>query len=294
MSINPALTLVRKNRSFQGTTYRFSHLSKCLGNLEATFSIFIPDSATPNKKVPVVYYLSGLTCSDLNVTEKAGYQRVASALGLAVACPDTSPRGAGIPGEEDEWDFGVGAGYYVDATQDPWRKNYNMYTYVTSEFPALLGESFQQIDTNNCSVMGHSVGGHGSLTVALKNPGKYKSASAFAPACNLSETPWGFKAFGRFFGDDDKSRWKEHDACCLAQKYAGPALDVKIDVGFEDFVYVNAPVDQLRCRQFRDVAAGNPNVHLDLNERPGYDHSYFFVATFMEDHLKFHAEHLKN
>ncbi|KAF4736609.1 hypothetical protein FOZ63_008245 [Perkinsus olseni] len=264
MSINPALTLVRKNRSFQG------------------------------EWVPVVYYLSGLTCSDLNVTEKAGYQRVASALGLAIACPDTSPRGAGIPGEQDEWDFGVGAGYYVDATQDPWKKNYKMYTYVTSEFPALLGESFQQIDTNNCSVMGHSVGGHGSLTVALKNPGKYKSASAFAPACNLSETPWGFKAFGRFFGDDDKSKWKQHDACCLAQKYAGPALDVKIDVGFEDFVYVNAPVDQLRCRQFRDVAAGNPNVHLDFNERPGYDHSYFFVATFMEDHLKFHAEHLKN
>ncbi|KAF4756785.1 hypothetical protein FOZ63_019770, partial [Perkinsus olseni] len=186
------------------------------------------------------------------------------------------------------------AGYYVDATQDPWKKNYNMYTYVTSEFPALLGESFQQIDTNNCSVMGHSVGGHGSLTVALKNPGKYKSVSAFAPACNLSETPWGFKAFGRFFGDDDKSKWKEHDACCLAQKYAGPALDVKMDVGFEDFVYVNAPVDQLRCRQFRDVAAGNPNVQLDFNERPGHDHSYFFVATYMEDHLKFHAEHLKH
>ncbi|KAF4665445.1 hypothetical protein FOL47_004602 [Perkinsus chesapeaki] len=291
MSVNPSLELVRKNRSFAGTTYRFKHQSECLGGLDATFSIFIPDSATPSHKVPLVHYLSGLTCSDLNVTEKAGYQRVASALGLAIACPDTSPRGAGIPGEADEWDFGVGAGYYVDATQEPWSKNYNMYTYVTEEFPQLLKASFEQIDAGNCSVMGHSVGGHGSLTVALSNPGKYKCASAFAPACNLSETPWGTKAFGRFFGDN-KGEWKKHDACCLAEKYSGPKLDIKIDVGSEDDQYLKAPVDQLRCREFSQVAEGNPNITLDFNERAGYDHSYFFVSTFIEDQLRFHAEHL--
>jgi len=217
--------------------------------------------------------------------QKAGAQRVASEHSIAIVTPDTSPRGLGIPGEEDSWDFGTGAGFYVNATAEPWSKNYQMYDYILKELPAVLRGLEKNLDVDTASVFGHSMGGHGALIMALKNPDKFKSVSAFSPVCNPSKVPWGQKAFSNYLGANEED-WKQYDATELVSKYSGPPLEVLIDTGSDDdFLKV-----QLHPWTFEEAAAGK--VQLISNLRVGYDHSYFFIATFVEEHIKFHAKHL--
>ncbi|KAM7298685.1 putative esterase D [Ixodes scapularis] len=245
------------------------------------FAIFLPpkSEAAP---VPLLYWLSGLTCTEQNFIQKAGAQKYASELSLAIVCPDTSPRGCNIEGEEDSWDLGTGAGFYVDATQGKWKENYKMYSYVTKELPSLM-ENFP-VDTKRQGIFGHSMGGHGALTCALKNPGMYKSVSAFAPICNPVDCPWGKKAFSNYLGDDQKA-WEEHDATCLVQKYRGPPLMLLVDQGTEDGFLKD---QQLLPERLLEASQKN-GVGITLRMQEGYDHSYFFIATFIEDHLKHHA-----
>ncbi len=218
--------------------------------------------------------------------QKAGALHYAGEHDIALVTPDTSPRGLNIPGEEDSWDFGTGAGFYLNATQDPWSKNYKMYDYIMTELPTVLRELNKNLDVDNASICGHSMGGHGALTLALKNPTSFKSVSAFAPICNPSKVPWGQKAFTNYLGTNEEE-WKQYDATELAANYSGPALDVLIDTGTDDeFLKV-----QLHPWAFEEAAAGK--LHLKSNLRVGYDHSYYFIGTFIEEHIKFHAKHLK-
>lgn len=217
---------------FGGKLLKLTHQSKTLG-CEMPFNIFLPPQVTTNKlhKAPLLIYLSGLTCTPDNCTEKGFFQHGASEHGIAILYPDTSPRGIGIKGEDESYDFGTGAGFYVDATADPWSKNYKMYSYIKDELPQTVASEFEQIDTSRTSITGHSMGGHGALTLFLKNPGKYKSVSAFAPICNPLKAPWGEKAFKGYFGEKDwQSQGAEHDATELVKKWKGEALDILIDV----------------------------------------------------------------
>lgn len=282
-----ALRTVKSNKAFGGWVKKFAHNSKETGT-EMTFSVFLPKEIE-SKAVPVLYYLSGLTCTDDNFTQKAGAQRAAAEAGIALVAPDTSPRGAGVPGEDDGWDFGTGAGFYVNATTDAFKKNYRMYSYVTSELRELIESEFN-VDKNLRSVTGHSMGGHGALIVALKNPGLYKSCSAFSPICNPINCPWGVKAFTGYLGEDDKSAWANYDASELAKTYAGPNLPMLVDQGAGDEFYESK---QLLPESLGAAAAENPSVDLNLRMQEGYDHSYYFISTFMEDHVKFHAKHLQ-
>lgn len=275
-----ALTLVSSNKCFGGLQKVYSHFSSTL-KCTMKFAIFLPpkSEAAP---VPLLYWLSGLTCTEQNFIQKAGAQKYASELSLAIVCPDTSPRGCNIEGEEDSWDLGTGAGFYVDATQGKWKENYKMYSYVTKELPSLM-ENFP-VDTKRQGIFGHSMGGHGALTCALKNPGMYKSVSAFAPICNPVDCPWGKKAFSNYLGDDQKA-WEEHDATCLVQKYRGPPLMLLVDQGTEDGFLKD---QQLLPERLLEASQKN-GVGITLRMQEGYDHSYFFIATFIEDHLKHHA-----
>ncbi|XP_002415084.4 S-formylglutathione hydrolase [Ixodes scapularis] len=275
-----ALTLVSSNKCFGGLQKVYSHFSSTL-KCTMKFAIFLPpkSEAAP---VPLLYWLSGLTCTEQNFIQKAGAQKYASELSLAIVCPDTSPRGCNIEGEEDSWDLGTGAGFYVDATQGKWKENYKMYSYVTKELPSLM-ENFP-VDTKRQGIFGHSMGGHGALTCALKNPGMYKSVSAFAPICNPVNCPWGKKAFSNYLGDDQKA-WEEHDATCLVQKYRGPPLMLLVDQGTEDGFLKD---QQLLPESLLEASQKN-GVGITLRMQEGYDHSYFFIATFIEDHLKHHA-----
>ncbi|CAN7943268.1 unnamed protein product [Ixodes pacificus] len=275
-----ALTLVSSNKCFGGLQKVYSHFSSTL-KCTMKFAIFLPpkSEAAP---VPLLYWLSGLTCTEQNFIQKAGAQKYASELSLAIVCPDTSPRGCNIEGEEDSWDLGTGAGFYVDATQGKWKENYKMYSYVTKELPSLM-ENFP-VDTKRQGIFGHSMGGHGALTCALKNPGMYKSVSAFAPICNPVDCPWGKKVFSNYLGDDQKA-WEEHDATCLVQKYKGPPLMLLVDQGTEDGFLKD---QQLLPERLLD-ASQKSGVGITLRMQEGYDHSYFFIATFIEDHLKHHA-----
>ena len=202
-------TLLSEERCFGGWQRRYSHASSSCG-CTMTFGVFTPPQAE-TRRVPVVYWLSGLTCTDENMSQKAGAQRVAAQLGLALVMPDTSPRGHDLPGEKDAWDFGLGAGFYVNATQEPWKGKYNMSDYVSVELPSLLAASFSELDTGNAGIFGHSMGGHGALVLALRNPALYRSVSAFAPICNPTAVPWGVKAFTGYLGDEDKEAWKVSD-----------------------------------------------------------------------------------
>ena len=248
------------------------------------FSVFQPPQ-TQTGKVPVLYYLAGLTCNEETFAIKAGAQRVAAALGLVLVAPDTSPRGAKVAGETDSWDFGVGAGFYVDATLEPWAKHYRMYSYVTKELPALIADKFQA-DPLRQGIFGHSMGGHGALVCALRNPGQYKSLSAFAPISAPMRCPWGKKAFSGYLGEDHAA-WKEYDASELIRRgrFAGPIL---VDQGLADKFLSDQLYPEILEAACRD--AGQP---LTLRRQEGHDHGYFFISTFMEDHLRHHASQLK-
>ena len=260
----------------------YSHASKEIG-LEMKFSVFQPPQAKSGK-VPVLYYLAGLTCTEETFAIKAGAQRIAAELGLMLVAPDTSPRGANIPGEAQAWDFGIGAGFYVDATREPWAKRYRMYSYVTRELPALVEQEFPA-DASRQGIFGHSMGGHGALVCALRNPGQYKSLSAFAPIAAPMRCPWGKKAFQGYLGDD-QGIWRDYDASELLKRarFAGPIL---VDQGLADKFLS----DQLYPEVF-EAACLNAGQPLTLRRQEGYDHGYFFISTFMEDHLRHHALHL--
>jgi S-formylglutathione hydrolase len=248
------------------------------------FGVFLPPQAEA-RPVPLLYWLSGLTCTEENFIVKAGAQRVAAELGLALVVPDTSPRGLKIPGEDESYDFGTGAGFYVDATQAPWSRGYRMYSYVTKELPALIASSFP-VDGEKAGIFGHSMGGHGALTIALKNPGQYKSVSAFAPISSPMRCPWGEKALTGYLGAD-RAAWREYDATALLEErgWKGPAL--LVDQGTEDQFLES----QLKP-ELLEQACRRAGVPLELRLQAGYDHSYFFIASFIEDHLRFHARKL--
>lgn len=284
MTTPDELELISVNKSFGGWLKRYKHRSKTLG-CEMVFAIFLPPAAE-ERDVPLLWWLSGLTCTDENFTQKAGAQRVAAELGLAFVCPDTSPRGTDLPGEHDSYDFGSGAGFYLNAEQAPWNKHYRMYDYVTEELPALVREHFPL--NGREAISGHSMGGHGALICALKNPGRYTSVSAFAPIANPTQCPWGEKAFGGYLGDDRES-WKAWDACELIA--AGARVDeIKVDQGDADNFYQDG---QLRPEAL-EAACQDAGIGLTLQMRPGYDHSYFFIASFIDDHLRYHAHHLRS
>ena len=284
MTTSNELELVSANKSFGGWLKRYKHHSQVLG-CDMVFAIFLPPAAEEHA-VPLLWWLSGLTCTDENFTQKAGAQRVAAELGLAFVCPDTSPRGTDLPGEHDSYDFGSGAGFYLNAEQAPWNKHYRMYDYVTEELPALVREHFPL--NGREAISGHSMGGHGALVCALKNPGRYTSVSAFAPIANPTQCPWGEKAFGGYLGDDRES-WKQWDACELIA--AGARVDeIKVDQGDADNFYQDG---QLRPEAL-ESACQDAGIPLTLQMRPGYDHSYFFIASFIDDHLRYHAHHLRS
>ncbi|MGI9483005.1 MAG: S-formylglutathione hydrolase [Hyphomicrobiales bacterium] len=265
---------------FGGEQLQFTHKS-AVNDCTMTFSIYLPPQAKTGP-VPVVWWLSGLTCTDQNFVTKAGAQGYAAEHGLAVIAPDTSPRGDEVPDDpEGAYDFGLGAGFYVDATEGSWVKNYNMYSYITNELPKLVEQNFP-LDMSQQSIFGHSMGGHGALTIALKNPGKFKSVSAFAPIVSPLNCPWGHKALGGYLGDD-KEKWAEHDACALVAS-AGEKLRLFIDQGDGD----NFLEEQLKPHLLEEACAAADHP-LTLRMQPGYDHSYFFMASFIGEHLRYHA-----
>lgn len=273
------------NKMFGGYQKVFSHESSEL-KCTMKFGVYLPPAAESGK-VPVIYWLSGLTCSEQNFVTKAGAQAYASELGLIIVAPDTSPRGVGIEGEDDSYDFGTGAGFYVDATQEKWKNNYRMYSYVTKELPSLVDANFPTIPGRQ-SVMGHSMGGHGALICALKNPGMYRAVSAFAPICNPMECAWGVKAFTGYLGED-KTAWEAYDAVRLLEKYNGPPLELLIDQGKADNFLADK---QLRPENLMQ-ACTSMKYPITMRMQEGYDHSYFFIATFIESHIRHHAKFLK-
>ncbi|KAK4792000.1 hypothetical protein SAY86_022435 [Trapa natans] len=279
-------TEISSSYMFGGYNKRYKHFSPKLG-CSMTFHIYFPPSpSSPSHKFPVLYRLSGLTCSDENFIIKSGAQRAASNFGIVLIAPDTSPRGLNVEGEADSWDFGVGAGFYLNATQDKW-KNWRMYDYVVKELPAFLAENFPQLDTSKASISGHSMGGHGALTIYLKNLDKYKSVSAFAPIANPINCPWGQKAFTNYLGEN-RAEWEEYDATCLVSKFNNVPASILIDQG-EDDKFLK---DQLLPGNFQE-ACKKYNVPLLLRLHPGYDHSYYFISTFIDDHTSHHAQALR-
>jgi S-formylglutathione hydrolase len=275
------ISQISSQKSFGGWQKRYRHFSEAL-NCEMIFSVYLPPQATQGP-VPVLYWLSGLTCTDENFMQKAGAQQQAAELGLAIICPDTSPRGTDLPGEHDSYDLGSGAGFYVNATQAPWSAHYRMYDYVTAELPQ-LAEHELPLNGRRC-ISGHSMGGHGALVCALRNPGFYASVSAFAPVCHPSECGWGIKAMTAYLGDDRNS-WREYDATQLIQ-IAEEQLPILIDQGSDD-EFIS---EQLKPGSLEQAAICTHHP-LDVRLREGYDHSYFFIATFIGDHLRHHARAL--
>ncbi len=275
---------ISSNKSFGGWNKQYSHYSDVL-SCQMRFAIYLPPQVSSGKKVPVVYWLSGLTCTDENFMHKAGAQRVAAELGIAIVAPDTSPRGDDVPDDaEGAYDFGLGAGFYVNATQAPWDKHYRMYDYVVDELPKLVESMFPV--TQQRAISGHSMGGHGALTIALKNPERYVSVSAFSPISNPINCPWGKKALGNYLGEDRQS-WLAHDASEL-MKVSDSHLPALVDQGTsDDFL-----VEQLKPEAL-ESAAKVSDYPLELRLHEGYDHSYFFIASFIEEHLRFHAGHFK-
>ncbi|KAF2771045.1 S-formylglutathione hydrol [Teratosphaeria nubilosa] len=272
--------------SFGGKLLKLAHAAKST-SCQMKLNLYLPPSTSPTTPVPVLFYLAGLTCTGDNGAEKGFFQHAASKKGIAVVYPDTSPRGLGITGEDDTYDFGSGAGFYVDATREPWKHGYRMYSYITEELPGALFSHFQELDGSRVSITGHSMGGHGALTLFLKNPGKYKSVSAFAPITNPSQCEWGKKAFAGYFGDEDKRLWAEHDATELVARYKGDT-DILIDVGTGDNFYKQG---QLLPENF-EAAAKKAGKGVRVRYQEGYDHSYFFIATFADEHVEHAARYL--
>jgi len=275
-----------EHRCFGGVQRFIQHDSREIG-LPMRFSVFMPPQAAQGS-VPAVMYLAGLTCNEETFMIKAGAQRVAARLGLALIAPDTSPRGAGVEGESASWDFGVGAGFYLDATQAPWSTHWRMESYLVDELLPLVVQSLP-IDAQRIGLFGHSMGGHGALTLALRHPGRFRSLSAFAPICAPTQCPWGEKAFGGYLGAD-RSTWSAHDACELmtSQKAVPYPQGILVDQGLSDKFLA----EQLHPDLFETACAavGQP---LTLRRHEGYDHGYYFIASFVEDHLKHHAGLLK-
>ncbi|MBK4987670.1 S-formylglutathione hydrolase [Pseudomonas sp. S37] len=278
-----SITKISSQRSFDGSYNRFKHQSQVLG-CEMTFGIYLPPNMESRPSVPVLYWLSGLTCTDENFMQKAGAHRLAAELGMAIVAPDTSPRGEHVPDDVDKsWDFGHGAGFYINATEEPWAKNYQMHDYIVEELPALIEANFLVSDKRGIS--GHSMGGHGALICALRNPGRYLSVSAFSPITNPVKTPWGHKAFSQMLGDNIQ-KWREWDTCELMSN-AQERLPLLIDQGAEDeFLH-----SQLKPGSLSSIASRSGHV-ASIRIHHGYDHSYYFVASFIEDHLRHHASAL--
>ncbi|WP_350999760.1 S-formylglutathione hydrolase [Shewanella sp. TB7-MNA-CIBAN-0143] len=273
---------ISSTKAFGGWHKQYSHQSSTL-NCTIRFAIYLPPQAE-SQKVPVLYWLSGLTCTDENFMQKAGAQRIAAELGMAIVAPDTSPRGEGVADDTDgAYDFGLGAGFYLNATKPPFSQHYQMYDYVVNELPALIEAHFPV--TEQRSISGHSMGGHGALTIGLKNPHRYNSLSAFSPICHPMDCPWGIKAFRGYLGDDQQ-QWQQYDSCELmanSQQFVPTLVDQGSNDNFLD--------EQLKPQALVQVAK-DKGYPLELRMQPGYDHSYYFIATFIEDHLRFHAKHL--
>ena len=278
-----ALEQVSLNRSFGGEQGVYKHASAVTGT-EMTFSVFVPPYQ-PLAKLPVVWYLSGLTCTHANVTEKGEFRAACAELGLIFIAPDTSPRGEGVPDDPaGAYDFGLGAGFYVDATQSPFNRHYRMWSYLTDELPALIAENFPA-DMDRQSIMGHSMGGHGAITVALRNPSRFAAVSAFAPIVAPSQVPWGEKALTGYLGED-RATWRQHDAVALIEDGAR-VTGLLVDQGGAD------PFLEKELRpELLKSACEAAGIDLTLNLREGYDHSYYFISTFMADHLRWHAARL--
>ncbi|MCB1883867.1 MAG: S-formylglutathione hydrolase [Geminicoccaceae bacterium] len=272
-----------ENRSFGGRQLVLKHRSEATGT-EMAFSVYLPPQAEKGP-CPAVFYLSGLTCTWENVTTKAGFQRDAADLGLVVVCPDTSPRGLDLPGEHDAYDFGSGAGFYVDATEAPWTANYRMYSYVTEELPGIVRSSFP-VDMERVGVFGHSMGGHGALVTALRKPGLFRSVSAFAPICSPMRCPWGEKALSNYLGGD-RDAWRAYDATALIEDGCR-TKDILVDQGGAD----NFLEKELKP-ELLEAACARAGIPLTLRRQAGYDHSYYFIASFMPAHLRWHGERLR-
>jgi S-formylglutathione hydrolase len=269
------------NKSFDGWHKQYSHFSKTL-NCQIRFAIYLPPAAGVNKKVPVLYWLSGLTCTDENFMQKAGAQRMAAELGIAIVAPDTSPRGDDVA-DDAGYDLGKGAGFYVNASQAPWNRHYQMYDYVVNELPDLIEELFPVSDKR--SISGHSMGGHGALVIGMRNPQRYLSMSAFSPISHPMDCPWGKKALTAYLGTDE-STWQAYDASLLMRQ-ANEFVPALVDQGgADDFL-----VEQLKPEVLQ-AAADASGYPLQLTIHQGYDHSYYFIASFIEQHLRFHAEYL--
>ncbi|ARS29526.1 S-formylglutathione hydrolase [Sphingomonas sp. KC8] len=276
---------ISSNRSFGGVQGVYRHASAETGT-DMTFSVYLPPQAEAGARLPVVWYLSGLTCTHANVTEKGEYRRACAELGLIFVAPDTSPRGEGVPDDADAaYDFGLGAGFYVDATEAPFAAHYRMRSYIERELPALIAAHFPA-DMGAQAIMGHSMGGHGALTIALRNPAAYRSISAFAPIASPLRCPWGEKALTGYIGQD-RGAWRNYDATALIADGARVA-DLLVDQGTADTFLETQLKPELLAEACS--AAGIP---LTLRMQPGYDHSYYFIATFMDDHLRWHADRLR-
>ncbi|MFL0691078.1 MAG: S-formylglutathione hydrolase [Agrobacterium tumefaciens] len=276
------MNILSQNTAFGGMQGVFSHQSEATGT-EMTFAVFVPPQAI-NEKRPVLWYLSGLTCTHANVMEKGEYRRMAAELGLIVVCPDTSPRGNDVADELTNWKMGKGAGMYLNATEKPWAEHYQMYSYITEELPSLIAEQFRA-DMGRQGIFGHSMGGHGAMTIALKNPERFKSCSAFAPIVNPLTADWTQDAFEKYLGAD-RAKWRQYDACALVEDGAR-FPEFLIDQGKADSFLETG----LAPWKFEEAVKGT-NIGMTLRMHERYDHSYYFISTFMEDHLKWHAERL--
>lgn len=276
------MNILSQNTAFGGMQGVFSHASEATGT-EMTFAVFVPPQATTEKR-PVLWYLSGLTCTHANVMEKGEYRRMAAELGLIVVCPDTSPRGNDVADELTNWKIGKGAGMYLNATEEPWAEHYQMYSYITEELPALVAEQFRA-DMSRQGIFGHSMGGHGAMTIALKNPDRFKSCSAFAPIVNPLTADWTQDAFEKYLGAD-RAKWREYDACALVEDGAR-FPEFLIDQGKADSFLETG----LAPWKFEEAVKGT-DIGLTLRMHERYDHSYYFISSFMDDHLKWHAARL--
>jgi S-formylglutathione hydrolase len=276
--------IVSENKSHGGRQLVVRHASHSTST-DMTFSVFLPPQAEHGAKLPVVWYLSGLTCTHANVTEKGEYRAACAELGLVFVAPDTSPRGPEVANDE-AYDLGQGAGFYVDASQEPWTKHYRMWSYVTAELPEIVAAEFP-VDLRRQGITGHSMGGHGALTVALRNPELFRSVSAFAPIVAPAQVPWGQKALAAYLGDE-RQAWRGHDAVALIEDGAH-VPEILVDVGEAD------PFLEKELRpELLEKACADAGIDLTLNIQPGYDHSYYFISTFMADHLRWHAERLNS
>ncbi|WDI31350.1 S-formylglutathione hydrolase [Hyphococcus flavus] len=280
-----SIKLVSSTKSFGGTQSVYTHESAAC-NCEMKFAVFTPPKENHGAgPFPVLYWLSGLTCTEENFITKSGFQRVAAELGLVIVAPDTSPRGTSVPDDPEEaYDFGLGAGFYLNATEEPWSEHYQMYDYITRELPELIEKEFP-VDGSRAGIFGHSMGGHGAMTIHLKNPDKFKTCSAFAPIVAPAQVPWGEKAFSNYLGSDT-TKWADYDATELVAKRPSKA-EILIDQGTAD----NFLVDQLRPELFA-TAATKAGQKFTLRMQDGYDHSYYFISTFIGDHLRWHAARL--